>query len=363
MRLNLGGHRFLWQDGYGRFSLAFARVLLQAGHDVYPFELSALDKPGWFLRAQGMDFSRVTLQLAPPNQFRHVPGRSVAWTMHESTQLPEGWAEMINQTTQFCAVPHPWLIPVFEQAGVKVPISVVPGGIDPAECPIQRRSGSQPYTFIALADRGGRKGHSLVYTAFYKAFPHNNRDVRLILKCRPGSLNRLDFSFGRDPRVTVWREDVERIADVFAFADAAINPNHCEGYGMWPREAAACGLPVVVTPWSGTDDETDQWAIPIKNFRVAKSGMRDCGGQWAYPSEEEVCEHMRWLYNHQDEGRKIGLRSARWLRANRTYAHAARTLLQTLAGWMGGPLPDDMGRPSPEDLDRERQLLEELEDA
>lgn len=352
MRLNVGGFRFLWMDGYGRMSLAFVKELLRGGHEVYPFELEAMDKPAWFQRAMGLDFSHVTVQLAPPNEFRHVPGNAVAWTMHESTNLPKGWAEAINHRTQFCMVPAPWLIPVLEDAGVRVPMAVVPGGIDPEECPVMQRRGVHPYTFIALADRGGRKGHALAYSAFYKAFGSHDQNVRLILKCRPGSLQHLNLSFSSDPRVTVWRADVEKVSDVFAFADAAVNPNHCEGYGMWPREAAACGLPTIVTAWSGTDDETDQWAIPLRDYRVGESHMKDCGGLWAYPAMDELVSQMRWLYEHQDEGRALGLRAATWMRANRTYAHATVTLVNTLAGWYGGkpiiPLTLPVEEPSPD---------------
>src|SRR5260221_1507620 len=98
MRVNIGGHRFLWYDGYGRMSLGITKALLYAGHDVYPFELRELnEKPNWFLRAQGLEFGHATIQLAPPCEFQHLSGRSACWTMHESTSLPEDWFRHINE--------------------------------------------------------------------------------------------------------------------------------------------------------------------------------------------------------------------------------------------------------------------------
>jgi len=345
MQLNIGGHKWLWYDGYGRLSLGLAKALIYAGHDIHPFELREYEnKPAWYSLAQGLDFSRATLQLAPPCEFQHIPGNSAAYTMHESMTLPDGWADAINQKNQVCIVPSPWLIEVFENAGVKVPIKVVPGGIDPDECPILRRHHNGPYTFICLGDRGNRKGHHDVYQAFYKAFEHTNRDVQLIIKCRPGSLQGLDFSYSTDPRVKVWRADVTHIADVFAFADAAINPSHCEGYGMWPREAAACGIPTVVTNWSGTADDSHEWAIPLEKYTLVDSYMKDCGGLWAQTDVDEIAWRMRDLYEKQDEYKARALKAAQWMRDHATYAHAAKKLTEALAWWLGGP-PEEKALP------------------
>jgi glycosyltransferase involved in cell wall biosynthesis len=310
--------------------------MLHAGHDIYPFELTELDKPAWYLQAQGLDFSHATLQLAPPDMFRHLSGRSACYTMHESATLPKDWANYINHMNQLCIVPSPWLIEVLERAGIKLPIRVVPGGIDPAECPVLQRHRNGPYTFICLADRGNRKGHQEVYQAFYKAFSHDNRDVRLILKCRPGSLASLDFSYSSDPRLTVWRADVEAVADVFAAADAALNPTHCEGFGMWPREAAACGLPTLVTRWSGTADDCDEWAVPLDKFTLIESYMEGCGGLWAQPDIDELVWRMQDMYQKRDEYKTRALKAAQWLRSNATYAHAAQKLTDVLAWWLGG---------------------------
>lgn len=342
MNLNIGGHKFHKYDGYGRMVSGLCQSLLRAGHHLYPFELDTLDRPSWFLQAQGLRFDHTTVQFAPPTNFKHIPGRSVSWSMHESLKLPEGWADCINRTSQFLIVPSPWLVPVFEEGGVKVPISVVPGGIEPDECPVLPGTctGNRPFTFICLADRGGRKGDAKVWAAFYKAFEFTNRDVRLIIKCRPTSLPNLDFSYSPDPRLTVWRQDVDNIADVFAQADACICPAKCEGYGMWPREAAACGLPTVVQRFSGTADDVDKWAIPLENYTLVESTLTS-GGKWAEPSMDELVETMRWLYTHQDDARAMGQQSAQWMRSNQTYAHAADKLVLTLNKWLGGPPPVD----------------------
>lgn len=354
MRANLAGYKWLWYDGYGRYCLKTTQALLRNGHDIYPFDIQLFkNKPAWFFRAQGLNFDRVTIQLMPPDMTKPLPGRSIIYTMHESKTVPYTWPAKINAHAQFLMVPSPWLVEVFKEGGVQIPIAVVPSGIDPDECPVFMRRSDHPYTFGCLADRGSRKGHQIVYSAFWKAFGHQNKDVRLIMKCRPGSLSQLDLSYSSDPRLSIWRADVPDVADIYNQFDAFIFPTKCEGWGQPPREAAACGLPVVVTRWSGTDDETDKWAIPLDKFSFVESGMIGCGGEWANPDEDEVVHWMRWLYEHQDEGRRKGLEAAKWLRLNRTYAQAAEALVKQVGEWLGDPHPEP---PIPED--EQRQLRE-----
>ncbi len=340
MRLNFVGYKFLHHDGYGRMGLNTVRSLIRAGHDVTPFTVDALDMPAWYQLAQGIDFSHATIQLMPPHEFRHIPGRSFGYTMHESMTLPPGWANHINHKCQWLIVPHAWLIPVMEEAGVEVPIEVVGSGIDPDECSIttKPRIHSRPFTFGCLGDRGGRKGNQEVITAFYKAFDHRNKDVRLLSKCRPGSRQQnLDFSYSSDDRFTIWDADVDRISDIYAPMDAFIFPSKCEGWGQPCRESAACAVPTIVTRFSGLDDETDQWAIPLDNYSMVESKMKGSGGKWAQPNIDELVEKMRWLYENQDEAKRNALKAARWLRENRTYDQAAENLVNTMAKYLGGP--------------------------
>lgn len=360
MRLNWFNYLFIPQDGYGRLGLQFVKALLRLGHEVHPWTVDAVAAPPWFQQAQGLDLSYASVMMMPPHEMLSVPGRNFAFTMHESLALPEGWAEAVNETSQWLLVPSPWLIPLFSEAGVRVPIEVVPGGIDPEECPIMFQNRHRPFTFGCLGDRGNRKGWDVVYTAFYKAFEHNNRDVRLLLKCRPASLPGLDFSYSSDPRFTIWKADVDNVSDIYTYMDAFMFPSRCEGFGMPPREASACGVPTVVTRYSGTADDCDHWAMPLEKFKMVESGMTGCGGLWAEPDIDEVVETMRWLYTHQDDAKLQALKSAKWLRDHATTTHAAEKLVRTLSAALGGPVPENVPAPVVKRPSNGRVHVEEL---
>lgn len=339
MRLNWFNYLYLPIDGYGRLGLKTVQALLRLGHDVKPFEIDDLDHPGWFQQAQGIQFDKLSIQLMPPHHMRALPGRTVAYSMHESDTLPEGWADHVNAKCSHMLAPSNFIKEVYEKNLVTVPIEVVPGAIDPEECTLVMPNPNRPYTFGCLADRADRKGWDLVYSAFYKAFDVNDRNVRLTIKCRPGSMPRYNASLTRDDRLHVWKADIENIADIYAQFDAYMFPTRCEGLGMPPLEASACGVPTVVTRWSGTADDCDKWAIPLEKFTLFESQMESSGGTWAQPDMDEIVWRMRDMVANQDCYRQRALGHAKWLRQNRTYAHAAKRIICVLSQWFGAPLP------------------------
>lgn len=327
MDINFLPYTFLNADGYGRSCSRLIRALTADGISVTPLSREQLGWDGWLQRLAGVDFSRVTLAMMSAGDFPSLPGRMFGYTMYECTAIPDWWAARINDTCEHLIVPHEWMVDVFYNGGVKktLPIHVVGLGIDPDEFPvIERRGAKRPYTFLALGDRGMRKGHGLVWQAFYKAFG-DNPNVRLLIKARRDSLKEWDLS-NSDRRLSLWRDDIAHMADVYAQADCFVFPSYAEGWGLPPREAAATGMPVIATNWSGLQAGIEQWAIPIEKYTLKPSLILK-NGLWAEADVDELAAHMRWCYDHPDDARAKGASAAAWLRANQTWQHAARDLI------------------------------------
>ena len=122
------------------------------------------------------------------------------------------------------------------------------------------------------------------------------------------------------------------MGEVYQMVDCVVFPTKGEGWGMFPREAACMGKPVICTAWSGTAVGIEHWAIPIEKYTLHDSRLKG-GGQWAHADVDEIAAHMRWCFEHREEARQKGLAAAQWLRANQTWQHSAKALMALIEQW------------------------------
>jgi hypothetical protein len=195
------------------------------------------------------------------------------------------------------------------------------------------RPHKRPFTFLALGDRGSRKGISTTWGAFYKAFPVEDfPDVRLIVKSRPGAFPYLNESHFPTGRVRFWKEDVRSMSDVYPAADCFVFPTYGEGWGLPPRECAAMGIPVIAPRHTGCEHDIDRWATRvIEKYAMKPAMVEPEGSQWYVPDLEETAAHMRWVYEHQEEAQNRAQKCAEWLHRKQTWSHAAKDFLAVLA--------------------------------
>lgn len=220
-------------------------------------------------------------------------GKRIAVTMFESTKLPEGWVEGLNQCAAV-VVPARFLVEIFRAEGVTVPIHVVPLGINEAYLTVKREPRhDRPYTFLAIADRGLRKGWDLAWHAFRKAF-HDNPNYKLILKCRENGMKNLSSA---DSNVEILRRDFddEEMAALYARCDCMVFPTRGEGFGLPPREFAATGGTALATNWGGTADDLADWGEGI-GYSLVPAWLgheRFYGlGEWAEPDVNHLSHLM-----------------------------------------------------------------------
>lgn len=323
--------------GYGRYGLYQIKALKDLCADVQIVPYDSLMWPGWLQRSAGYDYSRPTLELVSHEYVQAIPGRLVVSTMYETTRFPARGIRKLVSAARQVIVPAAWLEGVLRDSGLPkhIPIHIVPGGVDSAEFPVRPpefHSAPRPYTFLALGDGGSRKGEDIAYRAFFEQFGMSE-DVRLIIKCRKGGMK---YFYTDDPRLSIWREDTASMADVFAQVDCFVFPSRGEGWGLPPREAAATGLPVIATNWSGLQVGIEHWALPVDDFQMQTSILHDRYaaphevGQWAVASSGAVGERMKWCFEHPDEARAFGQKAAQWIRQNQTWRQSAEALLKVM---------------------------------
>lgn len=366
MNINFLYYRAIRFDGYGRFVLALWDEMERQGWNIHASSTLNLEVPQEKWSRLGIDIARTTLTIAPLHELRTGAWQQFAYSMYESERIPDGWAAHANAKASAVLTPCEWNAEVFKANGVKRPVHVVHAGTDVSECEVfpNAPDGKRPYTFIALGDRGSRKGWDFAWAAFCQAFKPTD-DVRFIVKARswdaltPGLQDARRGSMG--DKLSFWCEEVDRVRDVFAQADCCVYPTRGDGWGMWCREAAACGLPTIATNYSGTAVGCEHWAIPILNYVLVNSELPHprTPGQWAQPSIDEIAGHMRWCYDNPEAAKAKGLAAAAWIRENQTWAHTVKRLAEVIDGAVTPKtILFPVGKSSPGAVERMGKLLE-----
>lgn len=240
------------------------------------------------------------LLLGHPTGYSYYPdiaaqmGRRIAITMFESSRLPAGWVEILNELDAVI-VPSTFCVDVFRNAGVTVPIHLAPLGVGEAYKPAGRAPG-RPFTFLAFLDRGLRKGGVAALQAFLQAFG-DDPAYRMILKQREVVLRAEILN----PNVEVVYQDMteRELYNLYLRCDCLVNPNKGEGFGLIPREFAATGGIAMATNWGGTADGIGVWGVPIPYKLVPadwSKAQRLAGqdlGEWAEVDIDELAALMR----------------------------------------------------------------------
>lgn len=235
-------------------------------------------------------------------------GPRIAITMFESSKIPQGWSEALNECDAVI-VPSQFCADVFQACGVTKPIRVASLGIGDIYRHGERSSG-RPLTFLAFLDRGGRKGGMVALQAFLRAFG-DDPAYRLILKGRTAKEGR-GFVL-TNPNVEVIQCDMSE-ADLYRLyleADVMVNPNMGEGFGLLPREFAATGGIALTTDWGGTADHLDKWGWPLPYTLKHADwyGHQVFDGQdlgdWAVPDVEGIADCLRDVARRIDHYRSV----------------------------------------------------------
>jgi len=361
------GYYIPW-DGYGRFNSRLVAALQRQGVNVTPLTMDNIHAPKWMHFQWGIDWDSLTISCIPARQVQRVPGRHWLYCMIEGSVLSAATVKRIHASgVERVLVPCQHNAEVFARSGVTVPITVLHGGTDPDEFPLitqraQRREPigrERPYTFLALADRGPRKGWHETFDAFYQAFGGKTtgvQDVRLLIKALPGSnevVEILSKGIDMDKRI-IWQNKEaphDNMASVYAQADCVVLPSYSEGWGLPHREAAMLGLPVITQAYSGMDDgHTHQWALVVEGGHMEAIGsgpiFDDDGvedetvtlGEWLVPDVDELATAMLACYQEPAWAAQRGMEAAAWLRANQTWDHSALALLTLIErGAPSGP--------------------------
>lgn len=292
-----------------------------------------------------IDYDVVIVHLQPDDMPRwRVEERAhamVAMTVWEFDRLPGHWAAIMDDC-QGVIVPCEWNRRSFTEAGIRVPIAVIP------HLPTPQSAGraltvpgirDDDFVFYSIAAWRERNAPHLTLEAFLREFRAADR-VALVLKtsrvnerrpCR-GFFNyhvrrRFDTTLGQvaavrrrcgsDARAVVIIDEIDDhgIAALHRRGDAYVSLTRSEGWGLGAYEAAWAGKPVIITGHGGQRDFLDSEAalfidhdmVPFRDVSFPPSDpLSRLGVDWADPDIAMAGRLMRRLAEAPEEAARRG---------------------------------------------------------
>lgn len=207
--------------------------------DKSPGTVSILFAPLWYANHS----SGYTLM--PKSKIR------IAYSMLESTKIPSQWTKILNSSFDAVVVPDQFLVEVYKNSGVKIPIFVLPIGMYLDEYFAMPKSDSLhvPFVFGTTVSCDERKNYNLLIRAFAEEFGNSNEVVlRLNSRAKSDAFHNLIQQLGVS-NIILTDSPLNKSAflDFMRSFDCFVNISKGEGFSLCPREALALGIPCIIT--------------------------------------------------------------------------------------------------------------------
>ncbi|CAN2041792.1 protein O-GlcNAc transferase [Candidatus Magnetomoraceae bacterium gMMP-15] len=276
----------------------------------------------------------------------NCPGRKIGYTVWESTKIPDGWTAPLHKLDEIW-LPSKWGKDIFIKHGFdKEKIKVVPEGVDPLIFNPDRKTRQEilnipGFKFLNIGKYEERKNTKELITAFDEEFK-NAPDVKLILSCHNSLIQGFDIKKEINkfnlthPEKIITVDPVREHSDFASFytsCDAFVFPTRAEAWGLPIIEAMACGLPVIVTNYSGQTEYVNENNAYLLDFtledikRPCILSKHETYGQWARPDINHLKYLMRYVYEHQNEAMEKGSYASQDVLINWTWKKAAEIAL------------------------------------
>lgn len=330
----------LTQSGYGVHCRQVARWLLSRQDLDVKFNILPWGDTPWLLDESlhdglvGKIMSRnvdsnaradVSFQLQLPNEWdSRIAKYNVGMTAGVETDRcnPE-WIGKCNDM-QRVIVPSSHAATTLQNSGkITVPLDVIPESyidsidLDPVSLPVMPQF-STNFNFLVFGQLTGNNPHNDRKNTFYtikwlcETFK-NDPDVGIVIKTNMGRHSKIDKNLvksllsgvlaecrqGPGPKVHLIHGDMndEEVTALYRHPQikALVALTRGEGYGLPILEAAACGLPVIATNWSGHLDFLKRGKFISVFYQLSDVHPSRIDGQifvkgsrWANPSEEDA---------------------------------------------------------------------------
>ena len=271
----------------------------------------------------------------------------------ELEKIPPHWADTLPYVNELWA-PSGFIADALRKV-TGLPVTVIPYGIEAETEPeLSRRDFGLPEdAFLALAmfdsnSYASRKNPFGAIEAFRRAFPPEERDVRLVLKVsnpKRADLRRIRECLGGDDRCILITDAMpkRRLNTLISLCDAFVSLHRAEGFGLVMAEAMSLGVAVVATAWSANMDYmTPETAclVDAALIPVGEDYQFGAGQRWADPDPEQAADFLRRLRDDPRWREALGRRAAAHIREHLSVRQTGELMRRRLDGILASrPLP------------------------
>ena len=266
---------------------------------------------------QDINISFIGIDLA--GYFR---GHNIQWIVFESTRIPEN-VLAVCQTSEQVWVPTDWGRSVLIANGIRPKcVRVIPEGVDGNRFHTHGRrpyTKDRPFRFLSIGKYEQRKSLDETIDAFAQVYA-NTPAIELVIKSNyfinhDQKFQQLKNKVSNLTNVSVlWGEmPVSDLAELYRSCDAFVLPSKAEGWGLPLIEAAASGLPVITTMYSGHTEFLQHIAtsvVPVtytmgpitcSEYQSYYPDANSNWGSWARPDVVSIAGAMQTVCREYDK--------------------------------------------------------------
>lgn len=250
----------------------------------------------------------IALVCAPHAPFAQAQARHrVALAFGEWDRVPAVWAQAAN-TLDRLLVPDAFQRDAYRAAGVRIPIDVLPIGVDRDYChtgvPAPRAPQSN-FVFLAVAADLARDAPDLLVAAFRRTFATESA-VRLLIHIQPGRdapaiAETLAPLCAGDARIRVldhWGFPWHQRAQLLAASDAYVSARRGGGWHALAAEALASGKILIGTGFGSQAELVRAHGFPVAVARLAADPAQP-DLRWAEPDPDALSAQLREVFERR----------------------------------------------------------------
>jgi len=307
----------------------------------------------------------------------HSSGKNIFFTMMETETLHPEFARICNVHANEVWVPSSHNKKVFQNSGVRLPIHVMPLGVDENLYDFKKKElgvieghvpfvtllgkpfeqGINKFRFISLFGWSYRKGPDILIRSFVEEFKGEDDVVLIIMARHAGSpapdhiaiIKNEAMRYARMvrksnyPQVLLYPHVIPEnsLPKMFRMGHAFVQFSRGEGFSLPQIEASACGLPII----SCNNTGMSEYLREDNSFMVTTSEKEICSPEMHWITSyyhgqlfpklgkaqiNQARKHMRFVINHYDEALRKGKILTQEVAAKYTWKQATSRIAERI---------------------------------